>query len=507
MGTSMSLRNRSACLLQVAVCVGVVLAGRAAAAGDPAEWIQYLPADTNTLAIVRVNSVLSSERSAQAGWRAKLEERFLSGGGGFSPHIEALVVGSLTHPGVPEEVWSTALFSTPLELSMETIATHEQAPIADLAGRRAVRARDGAYVIELTPTLFGAYRPGHRQDAARWMDNINQQRGLGVSRYLVSVANRPQPIVLAIDLRHAVDAQRVRQQLEQDERFRSYAEFVDALVPLLTGLQGVCFTADISDRIAGRVQIDFDRDVGRLKFAVRALFVSILEDLGASIDELADFSVATEGTSLVLEGTLGDESLRRMMSLVIAPSLPEVPSLTERLALTPATPAKPAATDPLAATRKYVSAVNKYISDLEAASRRAKEYERTATWHDNYAQKILALPVQDVAQEAIDYGLNTASSFRALAASLRGQAVSIQSDQNALVYRYNYQPGAVGVNIWGGVGYRESAVNYDSNLQEVRERQAAAVQSGSNERLQIWQSIHTSRDSMTARLSAAPAGR
>ncbi|MEZ6146827.1 MAG: hypothetical protein R3B91_15705 [Planctomycetaceae bacterium] len=71
--------------------------------------------------------------------------------------------------------------------------------------------------------------------------------------------------------------------------------------------------------------------------------------------------------------------------------------------------------------------------------------------------------------------------------------MKINAEQGTLTYDVNYTPGWASVNIWGGVGYGESAVNVTSNLREVREKQAAAIEQGAGEREQIWLMIENER--------------
>jgi hypothetical protein len=125
--------------------------------------------------------------------------------------------------------------------------------------------------------------------------------------------------------------------------------------------------------------------------------------------------------------------------------------------------------------------------------RRGNDYERTATWHDNFARRIEQLPTLGVEPSLQEFGHRTADRFRALGASLRGQGVQINADQNTLVYDVDYRPGWVSANWWGAVGYGEPSVKVSSNLKDVRERQATAVKKGAQQRSTIWKMINDDR--------------
>ncbi len=62
-----------------------------------------------------------------------------------------------------------------------------------------------------------------------------------------------------------------------------------------------------------------------------------------------------------------------------------------------------------------------------------------------------------------------------MAASLKGVAVEVDTVGKSLVWKSTFDPGYTEANIWGGLGYRAPSVQVDSNLQQVREKQADAV--------------------------------
>ncbi|MEZ6053886.1 MAG: hypothetical protein R3C02_21255 [Planctomycetaceae bacterium] len=467
-----------------------------ASGDDVTELVRYLPETANTLAIVRVSSILGTERAKAEHWYDKQEERFASGLAAVPPWVETLVIGSLVHPSVPEEVWAAAVVRRPTNVTIEAIAAHEGTTVEDLAGFPALRTRRNSYVVQPLPDILTAYRPAHRLEASQWARSVSNQESSEVSPYLREAAGQDGHVVFALDLKDLLDPKQVEQLLMQDERFASQRKLVTRLVPLLTGIRGITCSVAVGDSTEAVITIDFSADVGPSSLTVKTLFVSILDDLGAAIDEFADSEVSTGHHSVTLRCPLSDDSLRRILSLIVTPSSP-YHAPPKPVAETSKTEPQPTpAADSRVATQKYVKAVNGMIDDLQRANRRAKDYFKTATWHDNFARKIMDLPRDGVSPEALDYAQSIASKFRALGASLRGQGVKINADQGTLTYDVNYTPGWASVNIWGGVGYGESAVNVTSNLREVREKQAAAIEQGADEREQIWLMIENERADM-----------
>jgi hypothetical protein len=85
--------------------------------------------------------------------------------------------------------------------------------------------------------------------------------------------------------------------------------------------------------------------------------------------------------------------------------------------------------------------------------------------------------------------------------------MKVSTDQGRLVVNYDVTPGQVGgwgPGAWfGGATYTPSTWHATSNLQEVRAKQAEAIQQGADEREQIWQAVEADRDQMRRKMLAA----
>ncbi len=463
---------------------------------DVVELVRSLPNSANTVAVVRVSSILGTNRAKAELWYEKQEENYSTGLAAVPPWVETLVIGSLVHPSVPEEVWSAAIVRRPGNVTIEAIAEHEGVSVDELAGFPSIQTRRDSLIVQPLPDILTAYRPAHRLEASQWARSVAEQKTSGVSSYLREAAGQQGHVVLALDLQDLLDAKKVEQLLAQDKRFAAQRKLVDRLVPLLAGLRGITCSVTVGDTTEAIVTIDFSANVGPSSLTVKTLFVSILDDLGTAIDEFADSKVSSENHSVTLRCSLSDDSLRRILSLIVTPSSPyhAPPKPVVEKSNTESPPTQ--AVNSRVATQRYLKAVNGMIDDLQRANRRAKDYARTATWHDNFARKIIDLPTQGVDPATVAYGDSIASKFRALGASLRGQGVEINAQQGTLTYDVDYTPGWASVNVWGGVGYGESAVNVTSNLREVRQKQAAAIEHGADEREQIWLMIEDERTRM-----------
>lgn len=502
------LRYCGCCLL------GLVWAGTLLGADRSAELVRMIPRNSNAVFILRVQQVLQTDRAVREQWADRQKEKFLAGESSVPPWVETLVVGSLVRPSVPESAWSAALAVVPPQSNVEAIAAHEQATVELLAGHKTVRGGRDAVYVDLQPGLLGVMSPAYRQEVARWIREALAGESQ-VDPFLQSAAELPGQIVLAMNLQDALDPQAVRARIVSDETLATSAALRNQLVTALLGLQGATMSITIGDQHAVEVVLQFGSPLPGKADVLQRVFVDVLGEMGVAIDEFESAEARIEGAQLRLTTNFSEETLRRVLSLIVPPA-PGAGNVAATPARSPGTPAQAAPTPtpsvpmgnvtvipapsrtaasltPQEASRRYLLSVNKMIDDLKAANRRAKNYEQTATWHDNFARKIDNLPTAGVDKELLAYGSSIASKFRGLAASLRGQAVQVQAEQNSLTIGYSYDPGWAAVNVWGGVGYRAPTYGVDMNLRQIRERQAAAVAAGSEQRLQIWSLIDNER--------------
>lgn len=496
------------------LCLGLLLgfgtwdgwSSRSALADETESLVESLPSTANMVGVIRVADIHATPRAQRENWAADDEHRFLAGATVVPSWVNTLVVGSLVRPAVPEEVWTAAVAVPPSTVTMDQIAEHEQSSIEQLAGHDAVRGLRDMYIVELSDKLIGAMRPAVRQETARWVREIDSASAPGINEYLKEVARRPSHIVFGLNMQDMLDPQRVKEHIEADKQFSSSPQLPQELAALVTGLRGISFAANIEDRTVAEITLDFEQEVGAEGMFVKPLLLSVLNDMGAAIDDFERADVVRDGKSVVMSTVVSDESLRRIMSILLPPQT-GAGATPEPVA---ATPPPAAVSDPSdipsrvngKASQRYFKAVTQIIRDLERANRRATDISRTASWHDNFADKIDNLPVAGVDRVLIDWGTDVSRHLRALAASLRGQSVALRAQQNTLTYDYKYQGGAAAVNVWGGVGYREPTWRVTSNLQQVRERQAKAVTAGAQEREQIWLTINNSTVDVRGKMQA-----
>lgn len=482
-------------LAPTAIALPILLIASASLATEPESFVRFVPHSANTLGVFRIDEILETPLARREHWAERRGE-LLGGATQVPPWADVVVLAALVHPTVPEEAWTVALLPMREGIDLKTIAWHEDSPIQDLAGYPSVRSRRGSYLLQIDENVLGVRTPGVRQQTARWLRMLGDG-GPPPPEYLSQAAAAAPHILLAMDMSDALDPALMSQRLNELPELRDQHARHDELLKQIVALRGIRFTAEIDEAINARVALDFAEPPSKDDAPhLRKLFLTVLSDLQTELDELADAEMTIEDRSLVFSTELGGPTLRRVMSLLISPAPEALPSEGAIVDRTGRSRVKPTEEQ----TARYFAAVTEIIDDLQRVNRKAKDYPRTATWHDNFAKRIDQLPIAGVEQRAVEFGAEIASRLRALAASLRGVAVQIDTQRRSITYDMQVQPGWAAWNVWGRYGYRPASWRVSSNLQQVRERVAKAVAEGAKEREQIWGFITDRRQAMTRKL-------
>ena len=112
-------------LALLVVCLGQSVRGDEATL----QLARYLPQGYNTISVLRLHQMMSSPKGSREGWSARLEQEMSSGTGDLPPWLDTLVVGSLTHPNVPQEVWAAGVMQRPADVTLESIAARYDARV------------------------------------------------------------------------------------------------------------------------------------------------------------------------------------------------------------------------------------------------------------------------------------------------------------------------------------------------------------------------------------------
>ena len=471
----------------------MVLIPGAAGAQDLSALRPWIPEDINAVGVVRAAELLKSPRAVKEGWQHTASEGFLGGAFTLPPDCELFVRATRFRPG-PGDDWSVAILQFNRPVDIQHVAEREGATVQQVFSRPAILSKRNCFFAVLGPQLLGVVSPAYRQDLARWIERGQRKLDSTLNRYLDEVLlGQSAGVTLAIDLTEMFDPARLKPRLMTMGAMIGKQNDVDRIASRIMAVRGLRLDVYVTEETNAALTLDFANAIGNDGPLMRAILLEAMGDLGVSLDSFAGSHETVDGSSLRLAAKLSDEDLRRVMSLLLSPhpvDAPPTPPAPQVTATSPAPrPSPRVSTDN---NVKYFRAVDQILQDLTKANRNAKDYARTATWHENFANKIDQLSTLAVDPDLVAYGESVSSKLRNLAASLRGVGIDVNTLNNAVVYKTKVNPGWEQVG-WWTYGYQPATWEVDSNLDKVREQQAQAVMAGAKARDTIWQIINDDR--------------
>ncbi|MBD3675520.1 MAG: hypothetical protein HUJ26_18565 [Planctomycetaceae bacterium] len=484
---------------KLAVVMGVAmisLAVRPAPAADEMieKSLSYFPAHTNSVMVMNVDQIKQSEKAKQAGWSDNSSSMWVAGTEPLPSWVKTIVRGAHTHLGRSSREWSMSVAKAPSYLNFSALARHYGQKTQTVAGQPSYLSPSGAYVAMLNQDTIGVLRPADRADLSRWINQVQTESDPVLPQYLQDAAQQSGHILMAVDLKDTFDKWLLRSWLESTETLKGSSSRVLEMAELLQHLEGLTLTVNVTDDIHAKLQFDFDTTLTPIADQFHPLLLEYLTHSSAFVSDLESAKVDLQGTAIVMTMShLSDSGFQRLMSLILSPHPQQTLAANEdNKSEQPNNDSPVPRSEPsLAATQKYFLAIENLLGDLERSYKRSRNYTATAVWHERFAQKIDNLPIEKVDPAMVKYGRETSARLVALGASLRGQPLEINALNNSITY--NVKPTYGGNGWWGGVGTYTadgpvpSGYDVDTNLTQVREKQAQAVIAGGKERQQLWQ--------------------
>jgi hypothetical protein len=448
------------------------------------DLLKFVPHSSNAVIVVRVKELIESPRGKKENWRNAEEHEILGGALGVPPWVELLVRAAHVSPANRTGNWTVSLVPRPAALSLETIIEHSGGTLETIGDKAVVRVERG-YAAEIRPGVIGLMTPHLRQDFARWLRGDKTDDCKLMSEYLeVTAANTTAPIVIAYDLKDMLDPDALSKRLAVSQSLNGRPNEQLVLLKLLTQILGARMAILVDDKITAEMQLNFLVDVPAQATLLRDLLAEAAGDAGLGLPELEQAKIELDGKTVKLKMELSELSLRLILSLILAP-VPQRASPGEM-------PSQNVKQVTLKATRNYFNSVVRLLTDLQSLNRRARDYNRTATWHDNFARRIRELSVVGVDPVVADFGATSASRLDALSASLRGIPVEINQLENRI--ETHIDVGWAGPwGFWSVDGYHPAPWEVSTNLNQIRADQQEAINRGASQRLQIWQALEADR--------------
>jgi len=383
------------------------------------DLLRRVPDSANTLILIDVERMLMSPIAMKEKWRDKANA---SEGESLHFPINAeryMLASKLDFISGFEDIWDAALIETTSDVSLPYLSKREGGYLDTVEGQQVAFSPRNAFFVSFKPTILGVAFPANRQDLGRWLRNIQRHRDPQVSEYLqnaVSLAHGENHMVVAFDLGDLLTSRQVRDRLQHAESLAGKEVDLGALTKVLTSLKGVTLTVKATERLNGKIRVDFGESPAPLKLVAKALLFEALENNGMMLDdEIKNWAVRVEAKAVTLEGRLSTKGLRMLTDLIPIPA--------ETLALNEASPkaggnasesAKSSSTEDLkvTASKKYFQHISLLIDTMRTEVKGAGSPKLARTMVHKAALEIDRLPVLNVDEELIAYGAGVSETFR-----------------------------------------------------------------------------------------------
>lgn len=445
--------------------------------------IQKVMDSPNVVTMIDMAGLKKSNLARSEGWDQKQALDYYSGRMSFPPTANLMVLAAHFNPMARQKDWNVGLaeFSNPID--MYAVAKKEGSEVDWIEKVPTVPSRRNAYFMQFEKNLVGMFSPANRQQAARWVREVKENKSSSVPKYLTNAVNQGGAfgqVVIAFDMANLVTNVEARTRLFNSKVMTDAKADLDAWTKFVANIQGLSLAIKVDNDYTGQLKIDFSDDVKPYAELLQPLVMESLMNIGFSVSDIGGWKTEARGKSFILTGSLDKDDVKRIMALVL-PSMPsndlaeDMPE-DKKVAIT---------------SQRYVKAVNTLITDLRARTERlekTRQYNDNAAWHDYVAQKIDQLPNVNTDPDVQKYAGDVTAKLHMMSESLRGVNI-----QNKVVDTYERtSPGNAygGYSSWGGYyggGFGGSYSN--SNWKDIASQKAENAAKGAKDRLALWREI------------------
>ena len=429
-----------------------------------------IPSTANAIVLLDARRIMASPFAAKEGLKDKYEEAFASGMATIPPDTQQLVLASQLDFEHMKPLWQMAVADFGQARTVVNIARRTKGNIDKIGDLDAIVLSDNSMCVQLSPTRLGVMAPANRQTVARWVHDIESRDEPALSDYLKGTltASQTSQVVIAFDLQDAVPPDVIRQKLAACETLAGKKIDLERVAFALSGLRGLVLEVAFTEGSFGRVLVHFNHDATILAPFAKPMLLEVLGNMGAMIDDIADWEVKTEPQRFTFSGPLSQSGRRRVLSLIDHPTEALISSGKEN-----SSAESPESSQAAYATQQYFKSITKIRDDLREKAKDSKTFGQHAMWLDNWARRIDRLPILDVDPEMLAYGNYVTSSMRDTSAALKG--IGINSAARSAQIPTTYSTG-VSTNYsygWGGWS-SYSYYNNGSERRAVRQEEKAS---------------------------------
>ena len=288
------------------------------------ELLRRVPDSANAIVLIDVERMLMSPIAMKEKWRdqANTSER-------DAVHfpinsVRYMLASKLNAVANFENLWDVALIESIDTVSLPYLSKMEGGYLDTVEGQQVVYSPRNAFFVSFKPKIVGVSFPANRQDLGRWLRSLKRHEKPQVSAYLenaVTLAHGKDQVVVALDLGDLFTSRQVRDLLHGAESLAGKEIDLDAITKVLTSIKGVTFTAQATERLNGKMRVDFGESPSPLKEVAKALLFEAIENHGMMLDdEIKNWRVLVEAKAITLEGRLSTKGLRMLTDLIPIPT-------------------------------------------------------------------------------------------------------------------------------------------------------------------------------------------
>jgi hypothetical protein len=477
---------------------GLVVLGASRADDTFADLLNRVPPQANAVLFLDVQALYASRLAEREKWGQKQDTHYMGGVSSFPRAVSKLVAASQFSPGSLENDWEVGLLQVPKQVTAAQIAQVESGSVDTVAGTQVVLLPRNAYAAVLEPGTVAVQRPANRQEMARWLRLVRGNARAPGSPYLAqaaALAGRDAPAVMAIDLADLFDSDGVRRRLAANRTLGARKANLDDLTRLITGLRGVTLLVRVDDALSGELRLDFAEAPTALGDLAKPLVQQALDAMGAHLDDLDGWQSEVRDKSIVLRGPLSRVGARLLLSPLLHPSTAVEPQ-------PPPAPPQPQYDPKLVASLRYFHSVKKMLDDLY--NQKVTSFANLAYWYNKTAKAIDELPVLNVDEELLKYGMAVSTTLRQLATLGRGVGEQNKITEMNVTDTLVTIPNAYNYSRWGpNWGYSASlpaTANYN-NYGQVYGMMATNTAAEGQIRSKTWENINAATSSVRQKMT------
>jgi hypothetical protein len=429
-----------------------------------------IPDAANVAALIDAERLLESPLAKNDGWKEKYEQQFAAGLVAIAPDTRRMILSAQYDFDYMKPQWKMAIADFRNERALATLARQTKGTLDPVGDTQALVLRDDAYCVQFSPTRLAVMAPANRQSVARWLRESAARTAPALSPYLKGtlIASQTHQVVIAFDLEDAVPMDVIKGKLGTSSAVSGKNINVDPAAKALAGIRGAVLEVAVTDSATGKLMVHFSGDASALAPIAKPLLMEVLGDIGARIDDIESWNVATEPQRFAFSGPLSKDGRKRVFSLIDTPTSALIATDPSAESSTRSQSAGQAQ-----ATLKYFTTVTSMRDDLRSKNNDAKTFGQFAMWLDNDARRIDRLPILDVDPSMLAYGRYLSARMRDASMALKGIGIQSAAKSYQIYQTVTTDYNAYG-GVWGG-GYSQYTEwrNVDAERRAVKAQERA----------------------------------